>query len=59
MQGAVGLETLSVSGQASPPENSGQDVPGDGSEQPERTEENEPVCDYQRQEEAEKWFRKL
>lgn len=43
LQGAAGTETLSVSGQASPPENSGQDVPGDGSEQPERTEENSPV----------------
>lgn len=42
MQGAAGTETLSVS-TASPPENSGQDVPGDGSEQPERTEENSPV----------------
>ena len=43
LQGAAGTETLSVSGQASPPENSGQDVPGDGSEQPERMEENSPV----------------
>ena len=40
LQGAAGTETLSVSGQASPLENSGQDVPGDGSEQPERMEEN-------------------